>query len=529
MGKRESSTKSLFEEQATESNLVKVYLGDWYLNAGIVGFLKVLCEGDFEKLTSFGERLVVGENFIEFDVSILDGFKDKFYRQLFLGYFNKNQYISKINYIINSKLNVKKSIEELEKFNFQKLYIALGIDIQNETDFIRLKDYISEMSDEAIFDIVKSHVYTIEFIHKMFKKNGSKDGFGKKIDEFLISPPKAKNRRNKDICLCCQDRSSEVDFNNSISQIIGFNKDNTNWVWGFKAEKLRVCKICALMYLCASVGMIYFKSNYYFINSNSCVKNIFATYVSFSLHLKILSDSETVYKQMVKEVMRVLKVEQSKDAISNISFVEVCFNEKSSKVKNNQYFYNVYPFIISKKLAKFIAENLDGIPRGFYKIDKEYFDIEEEMLRALLERKLGYKDIDRLLRIYIKGGSAFSASKMISYALKYIQHLKGDKNVDLEKIGKKGFGNGKELREKLGKERENQINGLVYQLLNDLKVADKERFLDKYLRISMSNGMESRFGSDEMNDKDAFLQFGYSFVNGLMNTYTKEKKENENA
>ena len=57
----------------------------------------------------------------------------------------------------------------------------------------------------------------------------------------------------------------------------------------------------------------------------------------------------------------------------------------------------------------------------------------------------------------------------------------------LELIVKKAFVNGKALREKLKeKDKENQINGLVYQFLNDLKIADKEKFLDKYMRIMVS-------------------------------------------
>jgi len=101
--------------------------------------------------------------------------------------------------------------------------------------------------------------------------------------------------------------------------------------------------------------------------------------------------------------------------------------------------------------------------------------------------------------------------------------------MNLEKISTKGFVNGKELRKNLGKDRENQINGLAYQFLNDLKVADRDKFLDKYLRISISNKLESRFGQDEMNSKEAFLHFGYGFINGLLNTYeNNSKRESEN-
>ncbi|MGC8706323.1 MAG: hypothetical protein ACP5SC_04775, partial [Desulfurella sp.] len=64
----------------------RIYLRDWYYNAGIVGFLKVISDGnlDIEKLKDFGDKLYIGEDYIEFDLSILDNFEEKFYRQIFL-------------------------------------------------------------------------------------------------------------------------------------------------------------------------------------------------------------------------------------------------------------------------------------------------------------------------------------------------------------------------------------------------------------------------------------------------------------
>jgi len=86
------------------------------------------------------------------------------------------------------------------------------------------------------------------------------------------------------------------------------------------------------------------------------------------------------------------------------------------------------------------------------------------------------------------------------------------------RIVKKAFRNGLELKKKLiaDKWKDKQINGIIYQLLNDLKIADREKFIDKYMRLVMSHGLPSMFGEAEMLDKDAFLQFGYSFINGIM-------------
>ena len=98
-----------------------------------------------------------------------------------------------------------------------------------------------------------------------------------------------------------------------------------------------------------------------------------------------------------------------------------------------------------------------------------------------------------------------------------------------EKIIDKGFKSGVSVRDELiKKDKENQINGLVYGFLNDLKIADREKFLDKYIRVVMSHNLPNLFGKEEMLDKDCFLQFGYSFVNGLMSHKGTDKTKNNN-
>lgn len=51
----------------------KIYLRDWYFNAGIIGFLTIAADGKgLDGISS----LAVGKNYIEFDNDIFDGFED---------------------------------------------------------------------------------------------------------------------------------------------------------------------------------------------------------------------------------------------------------------------------------------------------------------------------------------------------------------------------------------------------------------------------------------------------------------------
>lgn len=85
-----------------------------------------------------------------------------------------------------------------------------------------------------------------------------------------------------------------------------------------------------------------------------------------------------------------------------------------------------------------------------------------------------------------------------------------------------GWGNGKRLREILiKKNRLNQIDGIVYPMLNDLKIFNREAFLDKYMRLMMNHELGMSIGIDELTDIDRFMQFGYAFITGLLSSYEK--------
>jgi hypothetical protein len=65
----------------------KIYLGDWLYNAGIVGFLRInshLLNIEDETVTTKDESLLkIGDNYIEIDRNIFDGFADRFFDYAF--------------------------------------------------------------------------------------------------------------------------------------------------------------------------------------------------------------------------------------------------------------------------------------------------------------------------------------------------------------------------------------------------------------------------------------------------------------
>ncbi|MGC8822214.1 MAG: hypothetical protein ACP5QF_04925, partial [Desulfurella sp.] len=145
----------------------RIYLRDWYYNAGIVGFLKVISDGnlDIEKLKDFGDKLYIGEDYIEFDLSILENFKEKFYRQLFLHYFDLGQYQAYLNKALQYKADkISKILKEIDKYPFKGLHSFLGYSLDTYDDIVNYKEKISELTKEQIYDKTRDTGFVVDFV-----------------------------------------------------------------------------------------------------------------------------------------------------------------------------------------------------------------------------------------------------------------------------------------------------------------------------------------------------------------------------
>ena len=87
----------------------KIYLRDWYFNAGIIGFLTIAANGRrLENISS----LSIGENFIEFDSDIFEGFEEKFIKHAFLKFFNTQAYLWRLQKVYEDMSDKKTKIKQ---------------------------------------------------------------------------------------------------------------------------------------------------------------------------------------------------------------------------------------------------------------------------------------------------------------------------------------------------------------------------------------------------------------------------------
>ncbi|HPD57897.1 MAG TPA: type I-B CRISPR-associated protein Cas8b1/Cst1 [Smithellaceae bacterium] len=531
----------------------RIYMRDWFFNAGIIGFLQVVSEGkDIENISDVN----IGDNYIEFDDNALDDFGPKFIKQSFLLFFNKYFLISKLNKsiknideVIQKKTKgkpVKKEIEFINKFPYSGFISLIDKRLDDKLDPTTYTNicheiirHLEEHTDLQIYSTLMLSDGGNAFIKEFVTNNligvttdpRNRARAFDKISEFIQAIKEmdyARTVQNESKCVSCQNekvKGAEV-FSTAISGIIGFNKDNSNWVWGFKDSKAKICNLCALIYNIAFLSFAYIyagERKFFFVNYNSTVLGQWKTIQRFILEIK--KHHEKPAYAMIKETVRIIRDHQMRNIRENVNFIEI----PESTVKG----YNILSYNIDSDIAEFLHPYLQNntMPKGFYIIKDAYFNLDEQLLKSTVTRQVDYGLLHTFLSLWLQGRknqnneqkkanivAAYQPSYIIEYVLDYINKCVRRDTMDINKgIVKKAFRNGIELKQKLlAKNKENQIDGIIYQLLNDLKIADREKFIDKYMRLVMSHGLPSMFGEAEMLDKDAFLQFGYSFINGIM-------------
>lgn len=543
--------------------MIKIYLKDWYYNAGIIGFIYVLSEGkrqidDIKNM--FNQGLKIGENFLEFDPNILNGFYEKYIKLAFDIFFDLDNYKERFHKLM-SKITSENA--KITKTLLQET--ALGGKIVNNfitaLGYQDLNNIFKEKTKDEILKIVK------DILDKLNTFNSSADIYSyllningtnfisyfldneiskricsyNNITDYITKIKELKITDNHKKCFICGEFKKEYDFSNAITQILGFNSDNSNWIWGFNTSKAKICPVCALIYSCALHGMIFinrridkdYKTFFYTINRNTDIATLYHSFQLFKEKLAQEENQDKPFYTILQEVAIELINNRAQAVAENINFIEIEENQFGGQSTKG---YNIYNYNISKELAKFLKHTTDteGIPTGFYKERDMYFDITEEILKKSLDYSLGFSDIYRYFEYFIRSLDPkskilvkYSIFKICKYILKYIFMTKGGNIMDIttqEKIVNKAFYHGKDLAKKMN--QENKIKGIVYQLLNDLKIGDRNAFMDKYLRLCMAYEAEVKLGSNnELTDMDNFMSFGYSFVNGLLNNLNNNNTE----
>ena len=139
----------------------KVYLNDWFLNCGIIGFLRILEHNEDE----FAE---INENYISFDTEKLRNFHKYYFKYFFDKYNVGERVVSRLD----------KSFENLEKY--------LNIETDNKQEQKEIKDKIKAekkyIKDTIKYQLDKIKKYNLEIYEEMIEEYNKIDSVKGKED-----------------------------------------------------------------------------------------------------------------------------------------------------------------------------------------------------------------------------------------------------------------------------------------------------------------------------------------------------------
>jgi len=542
----------------------RVYLSDWLYNAGIIGFLKIVTNDDIDSENS----IEIGENYIEFDRSTLQGFSSKYFSFAF------NQYGRYYN-ILNTLEEFLSDLDKLEQgdsnviHNLRKKYKISDKDKDEEilqvildrfkkilNGFKFLKDNIKFPSKEEIKEDPKKEIKgLLEFAIKVMKDEYqeifesdvqiylrgmygqksflnltiNKERLKKFYEDFEEPIVSGKIDHEKELfCVNCGRQAKKgAKFDTGISPFFGLNDDAINYAWNFDTS-LPLCEICELIYFSSFAGLSPSPRNdktFYFVNEDSSVRNLYRANKLLNDVLK-KDNNENFLVDFFTELVLELEREKAEFVLKNIALIELNLSEEN--------FPKVYSFNVSREKARFIKENqtdLKTLARASYKVKDQGSYILTDTIQKILENTLDYGYLYWLERISLseQGKSNlyqifFGYETLQTLSILIFRFLKnitkeGRKLMSLEeKEIWRMYAYGKELADVMkSRNAENKIPSIAYKLLNALKIGDVNVFMDVAMRTFMAYDMEVPSSMAKvLYNKEYFYPLGYSFLNGFL-------------
>jgi len=538
----------------------RVYLGDWAYNAGIIGFIEIMLDG--EDIDS-QNIITIGLNYIEFERESLRGFSDKFFKKAYQRYPRTDEIMNEGKDLL-AQLNNQSDIDEQQRERVRKFKDRIngfaklnrvakeyGCSLEKKFNKNEAVDYVNtiikileDRKQEFMENDVKVYLNNVSsvygeasFLNRQITEN-LKEKFYNDFEKPIIE--KANEEDKKYPCIFCGERKAKKGamFNTGIVNFLGANKDNKNFFWNFKPQ-LPICEICELMYFCIFAALTEFRvgqtKRFYFVDKSTSVLEL---YQANKLFMEIMSKEENLLKDkgilnFINDYLLVKLREESKFALTNILFVEIDLSSVAPKV---------YGFNISKQKAEFVTSNyefFENVVGTKITVKDNTLYPFHELLQRFLNNTLSFQFVSFLESQFISSKKVNSKIKtnlspyrlqmfnIITY--KFLKSIKrGEMLMDEKSLWRMYFF-GQELKKTFLKSgAENKITSLAYRLISALRIGDINTFMNLVIRTYMNYNMEvpALFVSC-INDKDNFCALGYSFVNGLLGSERDERLENE--
>lgn len=589
---------------------IYVSLSDFLKNAGIVGLNYLLKQSDAEEdidygITDDGQAIWLNREFVK-DMDWTDlyfkGFIER-YGSIF-GYY---KVLDKIKVILKkveegNNIDCKEDLtfinEKLLSNSYQTGFETIKQKIENpdvyerlktdklkesiETDklcarLLELKEFLEQPFCRETFSM-KDIIYNCinrfwegkSFLNRNYAKKYMKEVFDADFSEPLREYAVLKDKKTKDVCIDCNER-----ITSSERGSIAFMKDSADDLtrkrsafWNCK-EDAYLCPVCAFVYSLVPLGFTLVGDTFVFINKKRNIKELWK---ANSYNSKLVSDSERIKEKNSSPAAGIINLvlQEKTRELGNIQVITRKKNE------NSRYTFD----IIGKDVLillndKMIRKTLDKLSvHSFIKIEKDWWDVYEEVMINFLKYRNQYAVINKLLRMAIEEKSSLKEEKKETNlkpagekndldlegkelrddkkgsksrkrdlaGIVYDIQLKTNllrKKADNEEIGGKLMNRyavreeGYELRgvllEAKGSGEDTCIRGTIYQLLNALSVGNTGHFMEIMMRIYCSTNRQipNQF-IELLRDRDTFMEYGYAFLLGLQGSHYEKKEDTLN-
>ena len=556
---------------------IKLLIGDFLKNAGLVGLKYLLDASDAEEEIDYGIAEDKQGLWLDRQFVVNADWTDMYFKAFVKRYGELTNYqlvLDKIGDILEKAGQPewdKKTCKEDLKFINEKL-----LSKSYQSGFANIKDHIE---NPDVYELLKSHklkenmekeelcarlqqlmiflqqplcketfsmksiIYN--YINRfwdgksfLLRANASKDM--KSVFDVDFSEPfrryaGADQKKAKDMCIDC---AGKIDAKEKVS--IAFMKDQADDLtrkrsafWNCKVDAY-LCPACAFVYSLAPLGFTLAGRTFVFVNMNQNIDLLLrANSSDGKMAIDLKREEKERYASWIARTINLLLQEKDRE-LGNIQVIARGMGE------SDRYTFDVISKDILKLLNdKSIRNDLEQLGRYPYvKTGREYWNVHETVILNLLRYHNQYEVIGKLLKMALEGeGFLFKASFVYDIQLRSSLARKKDKTMNTGgevmnryAVRERGY----ELRNALlgakGTSDNVCIRGTIYQLLNALSVGNVEHFMEVIMRVYCSTRLQVPDAFIEfLKDRDTFTEYGYAFLLGLQGSHYEKKEEKVNG
>ena len=556
---------------------IKLLIGDFLKNAGLVGLKYLLDASDAEEEIDYGITEDKQGLWLDRQFAVNADWTDMYFKAFVKRYGELTNYqviLDKIGDIlekagqpewdkkackedlkfINEKMlsnsyqsgfaNMKDQIENPDVYELLKSH-KLKENMEKEELCARLRQltiFLQQPLCKETFSM-KSIIYNYinrfwdgkSFLLRANASKNMKSVFDVDFSEPFRKYATADHKKAKDMCIDCD---GKIDAKEKVS--IAFMKDQADDLtrkrsafWNCKVDAY-LCPACAFVYSLAPLGFTLAGRTFVFVNMNQNIDLLLqANSPDGKMAVDLKRKEKDRYSSWIAGTINLLLQEKDRE-LGNIQVIARGMGE------SDRYTFDVISKDILKLLNdKSIRNDLEQLGRYPYvKTGREYWNVHETVILNLLRYHNQYEVIGKLLKMALEGeGFLFKASFVYDVQLRSSLARKKDKamNTGGEVMNRYAVRErGYELRNALlgakGTSDDACIRGTIYQLLNALSVGNVEHFMEVIMRVYCSTRLQVPDAFIEfLKDRDTFTEYGYAFLLGLQGSHYEKKEEKVNG